>query len=266
MRRVPAALLAAAVLSCAPALQKRTPGASLGGAPSAAETEDAAALVAQAREHLARRAKPGEAQKAEQLFLAAAQKDDRDLDGLYGAIQARIWRIDHEPGVDRQALAVSAVEAGQACLERAPDSALCHYGLALALGVQARERRATATDGLKKMVENLRAAAQGDPHLDQAGPDRVLALVLARAPAWPVGPGDAEASVDAAQRAVQLAPSYPPNRLALSEALITAGRGQEARGQAEQAIKLARGLAGDPDAAGWVKEGQALLARAGPTS
>ena len=187
----------------------------------------------------------------------------RDPELLYRAIQSRIHRIDREPGVDRAALASAAVEDGQECLARAPESALCHYGLALALGVQARERRVTARDGLRKMVEQLRDAARRDPALDQAGPDRVLAMVLTRAPAWPAGPGDPEEAVQAARRAVQLAPDHAPNQLALAEALLAAGNALEARGAARNAVDLARARSGDPEAAGWVKQGEALLARAG---
>jgi hypothetical protein len=186
----------------------------------------------------------------------------RDEEALYGAIQDRIRRIDHEPGVDRPALASAAVADGQECVERAPESARCHYGLALALGVQVRERRATARDGLRRMVEQLHAAAQRDPSLDRAGPDRVLALVLARAPAWPVGPGDPEAAVQAARRAVRLDPDYPPNPLALAEALLAAGHDREARSAARRGVALARAQADNPEAAGWVKEGEALLTKA----
>ncbi len=263
MRRT-AAALAALGLACAPALRSRAPGAPPAAFPAPApQAGSADELLAEARQHLARRAEPGQAGQAEQLFLAAAQQAPDAVEGLYGAIQARIWRIDHDAGVDRAALSSAAVEVGQACLERAPESAVCHYGLALALGVQARERRSTARDGLRKMVEHLRTAAQRDPALDQAGPDRVLALVLARAPAWPVGPGNPDGAVEAARRAVQLAPDYPPNPLALAEALLAAGHAGEARGAAERGLALARARAGDPEAQGWVKQGEALLARAG---
>jgi len=260
--RLAAVALSAGVLACAPALRSRAPGTPPKGAPVSPAPGDLAALLAEARAHLERRAQPGEARQAEDLFLSAAGRDPRDVEGLYGAIQARIWRIDHEPGVDRRAMSASAVDAGQACLDRAPDSALCHYALALALGVQARERRATAVDGLKKMVEHLRRAAQQDPRLDEGGPDRVLALVLARAPAWPVGPGDAQGAVEAARQAVRLAPDYSPNQLALAEALLVAGQPADGRRAAELAVRLARANAGDPEAEAWAEEGRALLHRA----
>ena len=158
---------------------------------------------------------------------------------------------------NRAALSASAVDAGQACLERAPESALCHYALALGLGVQARERRATATDGMKKMVEHLRRAKELDPRIDEGGPDRVLAVLLTRAPAWPVGPGNPEGAVQEARRAVEIAPDYPPNLLALSEALLDTGGTEEGRGAARRAVELSRSSR-EPDAVSWAAEGERL--------
>jgi Flp pilus assembly protein TadD len=113
------------------------------------------------------------------------------------------------------------------------------------------------------MVEHLRRAAQEDPRLDDAGPDRVLALVLVRAPAWPVGPGDPAGAVEAARRAVQVSPDHAPNELALGEALLASGAVEEGREAARRAVALAR-AAGGPEAAGWAAEGEKLLARSAP--
>ena len=259
MRRVAAIALVCA-LACTPALRTPRPiGTS--GPPAATGARNAPELLAEARARFARRPDLDEVRQAEALFLAAVGADPKDVAALYGAIQAKIWRIDHDRSVDRGALASSAVDAGQWCLRSAPASAWCDYGLALALGVQARERRATAVDGLKRMVEHLRRAAAEDPGVDDAGPDRVLALVLARAPGWPVGPGDPEAAVEAARRAEQRVPEHPPNPIALAEALLATGAVAEARAAAERGLALARGSVGDPDAPEWVRDGEALLSR-----
>ena len=80
-------------------------------------------------------------------------------------------------------------------------------------------------------------------------PARVRALVLIRAPGWPLGPGDAEAGLVAARRAVALRPQYPPNLLALAEALSKTGDGNGARanyGRARDAA-LAQPAAADRD-------------------
>lgn len=262
MRRLAAIPLLCA-LACTPALRAPRPiGGS--GPPAAAAGRSAPELLAEARARFARRPDLSEVREAEALFLAAAEADPVDVAALYGAIQAKIWRIDHDHdrSVDRGALASSAVDAGQWCLRRSAASAWCDYGLALALGVQSRERRATALDGLKRMVEHLRRAAAVDPGVDDAGPDRVLALVLSRAPAWPVGPGDPETAVEAARRAERRVPEYPPNPLALAEALLATGAVAEGRAAAERGLALARAAVGDPDAADWVRDGEALISRA----
>ncbi|BDG02232.1 tetratricopeptide repeat protein [Anaeromyxobacter oryzae] len=263
-------LVLAIAVSCAPALRappKAAPApAGAEPAPSAPRggeaAPSAAALLEEARTRFARRPDVEQVRKAEALFLAAAAADPSGVDGLAGAVETRIWRIDHERGADRGALAASALDAGQACVARAPASARCDYALALALGMQARERRGTALDGLKKMVEHLRRAAAAEPTLDDAGPARVLAIVLVRAPAWPLGPGDPEAGLEAARRAVALAPAYPPNTLALAEALVATGSPAEGRAAAERGVALARARTGDPDAPEWIRDGEALAARA----
>jgi hypothetical protein len=96
------------------------------------------------------------------------------------------------------------------------------------------------------MLENLTRAESIDPHYDDAGPARVQALILLRAPGWPLGPGDPAAGLDAARRAVTLEPRYPPNLLALAEALAKSGDAAAA----QEAYSRARDAAlASPDAA-----------------
>lgn len=258
----PAVLGLAVALGCAPALRTPQPIGTLGGAPPGAPGRSAVDLLADARTALGRRPDVAQVRRAESLYVAAAQADPAGVEGLYGAIEAKVWLLDHDRSADRGALARSAVDAGQWCLRRAPASGWCHYGLAQALGMQAREARSTALDGLKQMVEHLRHAATDDPAIDHAGPERVLALVLARAPAWPLGPGDPESAVQAARKAVARAPDFPPNPLALGEALIATGAAEEGRAEAERGLALARASA-DPDAPEWIRDGKALVERAG---
>jgi hypothetical protein len=257
----PAILGLAVTLGCAPALRTPKPIGTLGGPPPGAPGRSAAALLADARAALARRPDVAQVRRAESLYVAAAQADPAGVEGLYGAIEAKVWLLDHDRSADRGALARSAVDAGQWCLRRAPASAWCDYGLAQALGMQAQEERSTALDGLKRMVELLRRAATEDPAIDRAGPERVLALVLARAPAWPLGPGDPESAVQAARKAVARAPDFAPNPLALGEALIATGASEEGRAEAERGLALAR-ASHDPDAPEWIKNGEALVERA----
>ncbi|HEU4383441.1 MAG TPA: hypothetical protein VFR85_08065 [Anaeromyxobacteraceae bacterium] len=241
---------------CAAALREPAPLP-----PVAPGGQSPAELLSEGEAALAHRPDPVEVRRAERLFAEAAAADPAREDGLVGVMRARAWLVEHSRDpAERVALAGAAVEAGQWCLRRAPASPACDYWLAVALGLQARERPATAKEGLALMVAALRRAATGDPRLDLAGPHRVLALVLLRAPAWPLGPGDVEAALQEARAAAALFPDHPPNQSALGEALLANGRPGEGRAALARALAMARArqAAGDPDAPDWIREAERL--------
>jgi hypothetical protein len=261
--RLAAGCALAAALACAPALE-RGPPAPL-PAPAGGAGRPAAELLREARAAFARRPDAAAVAEAAELFRAAAAADPAATEGVEGAVHAELWLARHRrDGAAERAAA--AVRLGQECLRRAPDAAGCDYALALALGVQARERPGTVREGLELMVEHLRRAASRQPALDDAGPHRVLAILRLRAPAWPLGPGDPEEGLAEARRAVALAPDFPPNQLALAEALAAGGDGEAGREAARRALALAerRAAAGDPDAPGWAEEARAALAAPPP--
>lgn len=143
---------------------------------------------------------------------------------LAAQIDADSRRSDHETdSKTRGELAAEAVRDADACLAREPQAAPCLYGRAVAQGLMARAHPTRAGEFLKAMLDSLARAETADPNYDAAGPARVRALVLIRAPGWPLGPGDTEAGLVAARRAVALRPLYPPNLLALAEALAKSG-------------------------------------------
>jgi hypothetical protein len=259
MRSAALALLLAAA-GCASALKEPRSLDIL--APGSGKEGAAQELLESAQRSWAQRPDVEAVRRAAQLYWQAAGADHAAVEGLVGAIRAQVWLVEHEKDSARRTeLAVSSVEAGQWCQRRVPHSATCDFWLAVALGIQAREKRLTADDALKRMVELLRRAAAADPALDEAGPNRVLALVLLRAPSWPLGPGDVEAALDSARRAAGLRPDYPPNQQALGEALRA--NGQDGAAAFTRALTEARRLAasGDPDAPEWAKESEAALRR-----
>jgi hypothetical protein len=161
----------------------------------------------------------------------------------------------------RAALAEDAGRQAEACLAMEPQAVACIYGHALALGLGARAHPAHAGELLKRMLADLDAAEAADPAYDQAGPARVRALVLTRAPGWPLGPGDAAAGVTCARRAVDLRPQYPPNLLALAEALAKSGDAPAARTAWQQARERALALPATPDRDEWLREADRGLQR-----
>jgi hypothetical protein len=181
---------------------------------------------------------------------------------LAAAIEANAKRSDHEPDSKvRGELAAQASRDAEACLSHEPQAVACLYGRAIALGLEARAHPTRAGQLLGNMLEALGRADAADPDYDEAGPARVRALVLTRAPGWPLGPGDAEAGLVAARRAVALRPQYPPNLLALAEALAKTGDAGAARDYYARAhdAALAQPAAADKDE--WVREANQGLQR-----
>jgi tetratricopeptide (TPR) repeat protein len=159
----------------------------------------------------------------------------------------------------REQLAEDAESNAEACLQLDPKAAACLYYHAVALGLEARAHPLRANDLLKSMLDSLSAAQAADPGYDEAGPDRVKALVLARAPGWPLGPGDPDAALSAARRAVQLQPQYPPNLLALAEALSKTGDAAGARVNYQRARDLAEAAPASADRADWLEQADRAL-------
>lgn len=264
-RRARNVLLAAlAASACAPALREPAP------LPTRREAEAGASadqLLRRADAAWTRRGDPGQAEAAQRLYLDAASADASRAEGLLGAMRAASFRIEGERHASaRERLASEAVQLGQWCERRAPASAACKYQLAVALGQLARERTSTARDALDRMVKLLREAIAADPRLDRAGPHRVLALVLLKAPAWPLGPGDPEQALREAETAARLFPDAVENQVALGEALAANDRPAEGRTTLERAAALADRAAGagDPDAPRWRDEARAALKGASP--
>lgn len=179
----------------------------------------------------------------------------RPVDSLAADIAADAKRSDHESDARiRDALAVDAGRAADACLARAPQAAACLYGRAVALGLEARAHPSRAGELLNRMLVSLADAEAADSGYDHAGPARVRALVLVRAPGWPLGPGDPEAGLAAARRAAALQPGYPPNLLALADAQAKTGDAAGAREGYERARGAAQGLPDSADRADWLRE------------
>lgn len=181
---------------------------------------------------------------------------------LAAAIEVDAKRSDHEPDSRiRGELAAEATRDAEACLSREPQAAACLYGRAVALGLEARAHPTRVGELLSNMLDTLARAESADPNYDEAGPARVRALVLIRAPGWPLGPGDAEAGLAAARRAITLRPLYPPNLLALAEASAKTGDGSGARENYVRAHDAALALPAAADRDEWLREADQGLQR-----
>ena len=166
---------------------------------------------------------------------------------LLAAVQGDADRIDQATdSAARAQLLAAATASARQCLAQAPNDAACPYAQAQVLGLRAREHPVEAPSLLKQMLANLTRAEALDPALDHAGPARLSAVVLLRAPPWPLGPGDVDAATAAAQRAVQRDPGYPPNLITLGQAQSKADGAPQARATFNQAQQAVQGWVGAP--------------------
>jgi hypothetical protein len=177
------------------------------------------------------------------------------VESFAAAVESDAQRSDTESDAKvREQLAADAESAAQACLQLSPQAPACLYYHGVALGLQARAHPLRANELLKSMLDSLTAAEAADPGYDQAGPERVKAMVLLRAPGWPLGPGDIDTGVTEARRAVQLRPEHPPNQLALAEALSKSGDAAGARDAYQRARSLAQASPPSADRDDWLKQ------------
>jgi hypothetical protein len=205
-----------------------------------------------------RRAAPAPAARGS--VATAGSVNAQSIEERAAAIKAAAQRTDHESDSKVRAdLASEANTNADACLALNPAAAACLYGKAVATGLEARAHPARAVGLLGNMLQNLENAEATDPNYDKAGPARVRALVLIRAPGWPLGPGDTDAGLTAARRAVALQPDYPPNVLALAEALAKTGDENGARENYTHARELAQGLPAAPERDDWLHEAEDAL-------
>ena len=178
-------------------------------------------------------------------------------DELAAAIAADASKSEHEsdPQV-RAALAAAAGRDADTCIAQAPREVACLFGRGVALGLEARAHPVHANATLNDMLASLAQAESVDATYADAGPARVQALVWIRAPGWPLGPGDPQRGLAAAQRAVALRAQYPPNWLALAEAQSKTEATAEARASYLHARDLAGALPDTPDRAKWLKQAE----------
>jgi Flp pilus assembly protein TadD len=198
-----------------------------------------------------------EAPLAQRGASAGESANARAIEERAAAIKAAAQRSDHESDSNVRAdLANEATSNADACLALDPGAAACQYGKAVATGLEARVHPTRAGGLLGSMLQSLGNAEATDPNYDKAGPARVRALVLIRAPGWPLGPGDTDAGLAAARRAVALQPDYPPNVLALAEALVKTGDEKAARENYSRARELAQSSPSGPERDDWLQEAE----------
>lgn len=166
---------------------------------------------------------------------------------------------------ERAKLAEQGISACRHAILLQPGAAAAHHYLAMNLGQLARTKTLGALKLVTEMESEFKAARQLDERLDYAGPDRSLGLLYLLAPGWPTSIGSRAKARQHLRRAVELAPEYPENRLALAEACLRWGDRPGAKRELKELEALwptaVAALTGEEWQAAWT-DWQARLERA----
>jgi len=120
---------------------------------------------------------------------------------------------------ERATLAEQGITPCREQLARGVRIAPVHYYLAMNLGQLARTKTLGALKIVDEMEREFKMARAHDERLDYAGPDRSLGLLYLEAPR--IGSiGSRSKARQHLQKAVELAPDYPENRLNFAEAFL----------------------------------------------
>jgi tetratricopeptide (TPR) repeat protein len=120
---------------------------------------------------------------------------------------------------EREVLAQEGIEACRAAIALEPDLADAHYYLGMNLGQLARVYLLRGLRIVSEMEKAFELSRQINPRVDHGGADRNLGLLYHQAPGWPISVGNKTRGRRHLERAVELSPDYPENRLCLAEAL-----------------------------------------------
>lgn len=161
---------------------------------------------------------------AQEVFVAAQKLYEAEPTNNVAAWQFAKAAFDRGEfstnDTERAAIAVQGISACRKLIQSDPKSAQAHYYLGLNLGQLARTKLLGALPLVSEMEGGFKTARQLDENFDYAGPDRFLGQLYFQAPGWPASVGSQSKARKHLERAAELAPNYPENRLNLAEASL----------------------------------------------
>jgi tetratricopeptide (TPR) repeat protein len=180
-------------------------------------------------------------------FQQALEKWSKDSNNVEAAWQfgrcTHDWADFATNDQQRAAIAEMGITACRRAIALDSKQAPAHYYLALNLGQVARTKLLGALKLIDEMEEEWTTAARLDPKFDFAGAHRALGILYRDAPGWPTSVGSEKKSRANLEKAVELHPEYPGNRLSLFQGYLEWGDKKLIRSKAaetEAFLKKAR--------------------------
>ena len=130
------------------------------------------------------------------------------------------WAEFAKSDKERAEIAEQGIAAARFAMQANPKLAAGPYYLGMNLGQLARTKSIGALKIVVEMEREFLAAKSLDEKFDYAGPDRNLGLLYLEAPTFSVG--NRLKAREHLRKAVELAPTYPENRLNLIDAYLRA--------------------------------------------
>ena len=187
------------------------------------------------------------AARPQRLYEEAKARWRRETNGVEAAWQfgrAAFDLAELAPNDSRRAaLANEGVDACRRAIALDPKSAGAHYYLGLNYGQLAQTKLLGALKLVEQMEEAWKTTIALDPNFDYAGGHRTLGVLYRDAPGWPTSIGSRAKARQHLQKALELRPDYPGNRLSLYEAYVKWGEQHLVQDQAratEDFLKTAR--------------------------
>ena len=176
---------------------------------------------------------------------------------MNSAIEAQTQSV---PGnkKERKRWAESGIAYAERCIEVAPNTPDCYYWRAINTGLYHSVKVVGYQRGIKQMISDCNAViAMGRESYDHAGPWRIQGQIFTKLPETGGRPDSLTRDLDKAltylRRAVELAPDYPENHIALAEALYKEGEPDAALVELEIAKQKAPQWSGDAGYPEWKK-------------
>lgn len=196
--------------------------------------------------------------RTQAVFVAARARFEREPTNHVAAWEFARAGFDRAEfatnDTERAAIAVACIDACRKLIARDPKSVPGHYYLGMNLGQLARTKLLGALRIVDEMEREFKAAAALDERFAHAGPHRYLGSLYYEAPV--IGSiGSRTKARKHLERAVELAPDYPENRLNLAEAFLKWREKNLLRRELEALDKLwptaQKSLAGDEWEGAW---------------